>query len=167
VAEEEVMLEQGPDKEFAVFARSKTSTARATSDTFHALSGPMAAWQDDFLQPADPFFDTRGPDPHQRPQYQSPAAPRGIALMWLRPPFQISASSPSFRARECPVALQRKLRIPSIWRSESVLALLDPAPLELVAAVGLSAFAEWPVPSSCRNSASAPSSPPPPCARSQ
>ena len=115
-------------------------------NTIHALIGPNGAGKTTcfnllthFLTPTAGRIRFKGRD-------ITGSSPAAIARLGLARSFQISAVFPHLSVREnVRVALQRKLRTSFyFWRSESVLNELNRRALELVEAVGLSAFAELP-----------------------
>src|SRR5438874_5081755 len=147
MAEEETILEAtGLTKEFKGFVAVKNVNLRVRRHTIHALIGPNGAGKTTcfnllthFLTPTAGRIGFNGRD-------ITGSSPAAIARMGLARSFQISAVFPHLSVREnVRVALQRKLRTSFyFWRSESVLNELNRRALELVEAVGLSAFAELP-----------------------
>ncbi len=147
MAEEETILEAtGLTKEFKGFVAVKNVNLRVRRHTIHALIGPNGAGKTTcfnllthFLTPTAGRISFKGRD-------ITGSSPAAITRMGLARSFQISAVFPHLCVREnVRVALQRKLGISfHFWRSEGVLRALDRRALELVEAVGLSAFAELP-----------------------
>jgi branched-chain amino acid transport system ATP-binding protein len=145
MAEQETILEaQGLTKEFKGFIAVKNVNLSVRRHTIHALIGPNGAGKTTcfnllthFLTPTAGRIAFNGRD-------ITGASPAAIARMGLARSFQISAVFPHLSVREnVRVALQRKLGISfQFWRSQSVLDKLDARALELVEAVGLTAFAE-------------------------
>jgi branched-chain amino acid transport system ATP-binding protein len=143
----EVILEaQGLTKEFKGFVAVKNVSLSVRRHTIHALIGPNGAGKTTcfnllthFLVPTAGRIQFKGHDITGR----SPAA---IARMGLVRSFQISAVFPHLSVREnVRVALQRKLGNSfHFWRSAQVLDRLDAQALELIEAVGLTAFVEAP-----------------------
>ena len=143
----EVILEaQGLTKEFKGFVAVKNVSLSVRRHTIHALIGPNGAGKTTcfnllthFLAPTAGRIQFNGHEITGR----SPAA---IARMGLVRSFQISAVFPHLSVREnVRVALQRKLGNSfHFWRSAKVLDGLDARALELIEAVGLTAFIEAP-----------------------
>jgi branched-chain amino acid transport system ATP-binding protein len=143
--EHEIILEaSGLTKEFKGFVAVNNVDLKIKRHTIHALIGPNGAGKTTcfnllthFLTPTSGRIEFNGHEITGK----SPAA---IARMGLVRSFQISAVFPHLSVREnVRIALQRKLRISfHFWRSETVLDALDGRAVELVEAVGLSAFAE-------------------------
>src|SRR5262249_36177292 len=136
----------GLTKEFKGFVAVKNVNLCVRRNTIHALIGPNGAGKTTcfnllthFLTPTAGRIRFRGRD-------ITGSSPAAIARLGLAPSLQISAVSPHRSIREnVRVALQRRLRNSFFfWRSERVLSELDQRALELVEAVGLSAFAELP-----------------------
>src|SRR5713226_3201779 len=146
MAEEEVLQAEGLTKEFAGFVAVKNVNLRVRRHTIHALIGPNGAGKTTcfnllthFLTPTAGRISFKGRD-------ITGSSPAAIARMGLVRSFQISAVFPHLSVREnVRVALQRKLGNSfQFWRSEAVLEKLDGRAMELVAAVGLTAFVEAP-----------------------
>lgn len=147
MAEQEIILEaSGLTKEFAGFVAVKNVNLKVRRNSIHALIGPNGAGKTTcfnllthFLPPTRGRIVFNGRD-------ITGSSPAAIARMGMVRSFQISAVFPHLSVREnVRVALQRKLGISfHFWRSERVLSRLDQRALELVEAVGLSAFAELP-----------------------
>ena len=135
---------EGLTKRFGgFFALNDLQMEVATGD-IHALIGPNGAGKTTcfnllthFLTPTAGRISFNGRD-------ITGSSPAAIARMGLARSFQISAVFPHLSVREnVRVALQRKLGTSfHFWRSERVLGALDQRALELVEAVGLTAFAE-------------------------
>ena len=145
MAEEEVILEaEGLTKEFAGFVAVKNVDLRVRRHTIHALIGPNGAGKTTCFNLLTHFLTPTRGQIRFNGRNITGSSPAAIARMGLARSFQISAVFPHLSVREnVRVALQRKLRNSfQFWRSESVLARLDARALELVAAVGLAAFAE-------------------------
>ena len=146
MAEEIILEAQGLTKEFKGFVAVKNVSLSIRRHTIHALIGPNGAGKTTcfnllthFLTPTAGRIRFNGRD-------ITGSSTAAIARMGLARSFQISAVFPHLSVREnVRVALQRRLRNSFLfWRSERVLERLDPRALELVEAVGLSAFAELP-----------------------
>jgi len=147
MAEQQIILEaEGLTKEFKGFVAVKNVNLRVRRHTIHALIGPNGAGKTTcfnllthFLTPTAGRISFKGQD-------ITGSSPAAIARMGLARSLQISAVFPHLSVREnVRVALQRRLGNSfHFWRSEHVLGALDERALELVAAVGLSAFAEVP-----------------------
>jgi len=142
---DDIILEtEGLTKEFGGLVAVNAVNLRVKRRTIHALIGPNGAGKTTcfnllthFLTPTAGRISFNGRD-------ITGSSPAAIARMGLARSFQISAVFPHLSVREnVRVALQRKLGNSfHFWRSERVLGALDGRALELVAAVGLSAFAE-------------------------
>ena len=147
MASEDLILEaNGLTKEFKGFVAVKNVNLNVRRHTIHALIGPNGAGKTTcfnllthFLTPTAGRIRFNGRD-------ITGSSAAAIARMGVARSFQISAVFPHLSVREnVRVALQRKLRNSfHFWRSERVLRQLDARALELVEAVGLSAFAEFP-----------------------
>jgi branched-chain amino acid transport system ATP-binding protein len=147
MAEQETILEAtGLTKEFKGFIAVKNVNLAVRRHTIHALIGPNGAGKTTcfnllthFLTPTAGRISFKGRD-------ITGSSPAAIARMGLARSFQISAVFPHLSVREnVRVALQRRLGNSfHFWRSEGVLGELDRRALELVEAVGLSAFAGLP-----------------------
>ncbi len=131
-------------KEFKGFVAVKNVDLNVRRHTIHALIGPNGAGKTTcfnllthFLTPTSGRIRFNGRD-------ITGSSAAAIARMGMARSFQISAVFPHLTVREnVRVALQRRLRNSfHFWRSEKVLNQLDGRALELVDAVGLSAFAE-------------------------
>ena len=145
-AEEAILEATGLTKEFKGFVAVKNVNLSVRPHTIHALIGPNGAGKTTcfnllthFLTPTAGRISFKGRD-------ITGSSPAAIARMGLARSFQISAVFPHLSVREnVRVALQRRLGNSfHFWRSEKVLGALDARALELVQAVGLSAFAELP-----------------------
>ena len=146
MAEEIILEAQGLTKEFKGFVAVKNVSLSIRRHTIHALIGPNGAGKTTcfnllthFLTPTAGRIRFNGRD-------ITGSSTAAIARMGLARSFQISAVFPHLSVREnVRVALQRKRGNSFFfWRSERVLDDLNPRALELVEAVGLSAFAELP-----------------------
>jgi branched-chain amino acid transport system ATP-binding protein len=145
MAEEEVILKaEGLTKEFKGFVAVKNVDLSVRRHTIHALIGPNGAGKTTFFNLLTHFLTPTAGQIHFKGRNITGSSPAAIARMGLARSFQISAVFPHLSVREnVRVALQRKLGNSfHFWRSERVLNQLDSRALELVTAVGLSAFAE-------------------------
>ena len=146
MADDAILEAEGLTKEFAGFVAVNKVDLRVKRHSIHALIGPNGAGKTTcfnllthFLIPTAGRIRFNGRDITGR-------APASIARMGLVRSFQISAVFPHLSVREnVRVALQRKLGNSfHFWRSERVLGALDARAVELVTAVGLSAYAHLP-----------------------
>ncbi|HLG46939.1 MAG TPA: ABC transporter ATP-binding protein [Reyranella sp.] len=147
MAEQETILEaQGLTKEFKGFVAVKDVNLRIRRHTIHALIGPNGAGKTTCFNLLTHFLTPTAGRIHFNGREITGSSPAAIARMGLARSFQISAVFPHLSVREnVRVALQRKLRNSFFfWRSERILDSLNGRALELVDAVGLSAFAELP-----------------------
>ena len=147
MAEQETILEaQGLTKEFKGFVAVKDVNLRVRRHTIHALIGPNGAGKTTCFNLLTHFLTPTAGRIHFNGREITGSSPAAIARMGLARSFQISAVFPHLSVREnVRVALQRKLRNSFFfWRSERILDSLNQRALELVGAVGLSAFAELP-----------------------
>jgi branched-chain amino acid transport system ATP-binding protein len=147
MAEEEVILEaEGLTKEFKGFVAVKNVNLRVRRHTIHALIGPNGAGKTTCFNLLTHFLVPTAGRIHFKGRNITGSSTAAIARMGLARSFQISAVFPHLSVREnVRVALQRKLGNSfHFWRSEAVLAKLDGRAMELVAAVGLAAFAALP-----------------------
>jgi branched-chain amino acid transport system ATP-binding protein len=147
MANEEIILEaEGLTKEFSGFVAVKNVNLRVRRHTIHALIGPNGAGKTTCFNLLTHFLTPTAGRIHFKDRNITGSSPAAIARMGLARSFQISAVFPHLSVREnVRVALQRKLRNSfQFWRSERVLGALDGRAMELVGAVGLSAFANLP-----------------------
>src|SRR6186997_3556876 len=147
MAEQETILEaQGLTKELKGFVAVKNVNLRIRRHTIHALIGPNGAGKTTCFNLLTHFLTPTTGRIHFKGRDITGSSPAAIARMGLARSFQISAVFPHLSVREnVRVALQRKLRNSFFfWRSERILDSLNQRALELVGAVGLSAFAELP-----------------------
>ncbi|HEY2875885.1 MAG: ABC transporter ATP-binding protein [Reyranellales bacterium] len=147
MAEQQTILEaQGLTKEFKGFVAVKNVNLRVQRHTIHALIGPNGAGKTTCFNLLTHFLTPTTGRIHFNGREITGSSPAAIARMGLARSFQISAVFPHLSVREnVRVALQRRLRNSFFfWRSEKVLDSLNGRALELVEAVGLSAFAELP-----------------------
>ncbi len=145
MTQQDIILEaSGLTKEFKGFIAVKNVDLRVRRHTIHALIGPNGAGKTtcfnlltQFLTPTAGRIRFNGRD-------ITGSSPAAIARMGMARSFQISAVFPHLSVREnVRVALQRKLGNSfQFWRTERVLDRLDGRAMELVDAVGLTAFAE-------------------------
>ena len=147
MASEDIILEaEGLTKEFSGFVAVKNVNLRVQRHTIHALIGPNGAGKTTCFNLLTHFLTSTAGRIHFKGRNITGSSPAAIARMGLARSFQISAVFPHLSVREnVRVALQRKLRNSfQFWRSERVLGALDGRAMELVGAVGLSAFAHLP-----------------------
>ena len=147
MAEQETILEaQGLTKEFKGFVAVKDVNLRVRRHTIHALIGPNGAGKTTCFNLLTHFLTPTAGRIHFNGREITGSSPAAIARMGLARSFQISAVFPHLSVREnVRVALQRRLRNSFFfWRSEKILDSLNQRALELVEAVGLSAFAGLP-----------------------
>jgi len=145
MAEQEIILEaQGLTKEFKGFVAVKNVSLSIRRHTIHALIGPNGAGKTTCFNLLTHFLTPTAGRISFNGRNITGSSPAAIARMGLARSFQISAVFPHLSVREnVRVALQRKLGISfQFWRSEYVLEKLNARALELVEAVGLTAFAE-------------------------
>ncbi len=141
----DVILEtEGLTKEFRGFVAVKGVNLRVRHGTIHALIGPNGAGKTTCFNLLTKFLTpSRG-----RIRYKSReitrARPADIARLGLVRSFQISAVFPNLSVLEnVRIALQRKRGSSfDFWRSERVLDGLNGRGMELLDAVGLTAFAD-------------------------
>ena len=141
---DDIILEtRGLTKEFKGFVAVKDVSLKVRRGSIHALIGPNGAGKTTCFNLLTKFLTpTRG-----RIFYAgrdiTPMKPADIARLGLVRSFQISAVFPHMSVLEnVRIALQRKRGDSfDFWRSERVLRELDARALELIEAVGLSAFA--------------------------
>ena len=144
LADDIILETRGLTKEFKGFVAVKDVALRVRRGSIHALIGPNGAGKTTcfnllthFLEPTrgQIFFNSRD---------ITGSPPARIARMGLVRSFQISAVFPHLTVLEnVRVALQRKRGHSfDFWRSERVLKALDEPARELIAAVGLTDFAE-------------------------
>ncbi len=147
MAEQEKILEaQGLTKEFKGFVAVKNVNLSIRRHTIHALIGPNGAGKTTCFNLLTHFLSPTAGRIHFNGRDITGSSPAAIARMGLARSFQISAVFPHLSVSEnVRVALQRKLRNSLVfWRSERILDQLNGRALELVEAVGLSAFAGLP-----------------------
>jgi branched-chain amino acid transport system ATP-binding protein len=142
---EDIILEtRGLTKEFKGFIAVRDVSLKVRRGSIHALIGPNGAGKTTcfnllthFLEPTAGRIVYNGRDITGLP-------PARIAGMGLVRSFQISAVFPHLSVLEnVRVALQRKRGHSfDFWRSERILEKLDDAARELIAAVGLTEFAQ-------------------------
>src|SRR5919106_6509837 len=144
MAKEEIILKaEGLTKEFKGFVAVKNVDLHVRRHTIHALIGPNGAGKTTFFNLLTHFLTPTAGQIHFKGRNITGSSPAAIARMGLARSFQISAVFPHLSVREnVRVALQRRLRNSLVfWRSERILDQLNGRALELVEAVGLSAFA--------------------------
>jgi branched-chain amino acid transport system ATP-binding protein len=146
MADDIILQAEGLTKEFKGFVAVKNVSLSVRRHTIHALIGPNGAGKTTCFNLLTHFLVPTAGRIRFKDRDITGNSPASIARMGLVRSFQISAVFPHLSVREnVRVALQRKLGNSfHFWRSEKVLGGLDARALELVAAVGLSAFAELP-----------------------
>ncbi len=142
--EEEILRASGLTKEFKGFVAVKNVDLTVRRHTIHALIGPNGAGKTTCFNLLTHFLTPTSGRIHFKGRDITGNSPAAIARMGLARSFQISAVFPHLSVREnVRVALQRRLGLSfHFWRSEKLLSGLDGRALELVEAVGLSAYAE-------------------------
>src|SRR5216683_2660651 len=141
-----ILETEGLTKEFRGFLAVKDVSLRVRRGTIHALIGPNGAGKTTCFNLLTHFLTpTRGRITFNGREITG-STPAHIARLGLVRSFQISAVFPHLSVLEnVRVALQRRRgRSFDFWRSERVLEGLDGRALELIEAVGLSAFAATP-----------------------
>lgn len=146
MADDIILQAEGLTKEFKGFVAVKNVSLSVRRHTIHALIGPNGAGKTTCFNLLTHFLVPTAGRIRFKDCDITGNSPASIARMGLVRSFQISAVFPHLSVREnVRVALQRKLGNSfHFWQSEKVLARLDARALELVEAVGLSAFAELP-----------------------
>jgi branched-chain amino acid transport system ATP-binding protein len=146
MTEEFILEATGLIKEFKGFVAVRNVDLRVKRHTIHALIGPNGAGKTTCFNLLTHFLTPTAGRIQFNGRNITGSSPAAIARMGLARSFQISAVFPHLSVREnVRVALQRRLGNSfHFWRSEGVLGTLDQRALELVEAVGLSAFAELP-----------------------
>ena len=132
-------------KEFAGFVAVNGVNLRVARGTVHALIGPNGAGKTTCFNLLTKFLSpTRGRIVYKERDITA-LAPADVARLGLVRSFQISAVFPHLTVLEnVRVALQRKRGSSfDFWRSKRVLDAFNERAMELVTAVGLSAFARW------------------------
>jgi branched-chain amino acid transport system ATP-binding protein len=138
-----ILSAKGLSKQFSGFMAVKDVDLQVQRGSIHALIGPNGAGKTTcfnlltkFLQPTAGAITFNGRD-------ITTMAPADIARLGMIRSFQISAVFPKLSVTEnVRVALQRRRGDNfDFWRSEKVLAHLDPDALKLIADVGLTDFA--------------------------
>lgn len=141
----DVILEtEGLTKEFRGFLAAKDVTLRVRRGTIHALIGPNGAGKTTCFNLLTKFLTpTRGRIAYNSREITR-ARPADVARLGLVRSFQISAVFLTLSVLEnVRLALQRKRGNSfDFWRSDAVLNNLNGQALELIDAVGLSAFAD-------------------------
>ncbi len=143
----EVILEtEGLTKEFRGFVAVKDVSLRVRRGSIHALIGPNGAGKTTCFNLLTHFLEpTRGRITFKDREITG-LRPAEIARLGLVRSFQISAVFPHLTVLEnVRIALQRRRgRSFDFWRSERTLGSLDEQAMELIEAVGLTAFAGMP-----------------------
>jgi branched-chain amino acid transport system ATP-binding protein len=143
MADDIILETEGLTKEFKGFVAVKDVNLKVRRHSIHALIGPNGAGKTTCFNLLTHFLVPTGGRVRYNGRDITGSAPASIARMGLVRSFQISAVFPHLSVREnVRVALQRPLGNSfHFWRSERVLEKLDARALELIDAVGLSAFA--------------------------
>jgi branched-chain amino acid transport system ATP-binding protein len=139
----EIILEtRGLTKEFKGFVAVKEVSLKVRRGTIHALIGPNGAGKTTCFNLLTHFLEPTRGQIFFKGREITGSPPARIARMGLVRSFQISAVFPHLTVLEnVRIALQRKRGHSfDFWRSERVLAQLDGAARELIAAVNLSEF---------------------------
>src|SRR5579885_118831 len=144
MATDTILETRGLTKEFKGFVAVKNVALRIRRGTIHALIGPNGAGKTTCFNLLTHFLTPTAGRIHFNGRDITGSSPAAISRMGLARSFQISAVFPHLSVREnVRVALQRRLGNSFyFWRSERALAALDARALELVEAVGLSAYAQ-------------------------
>ena len=146
MANEYVLQTRGLTKEFRGFTAVKNVDLKIRRGSIHALIGPNGAGKTTcfnlitkFLQPTAGKIFYKGDDITR-------TSPHAVARLGLVRSFQISAVFPHLSVLEnVRVALQRALGTSyHFWRSESSVEVLNGRAMELLDAVGVTAFADLP-----------------------
>ena len=133
--------------EFKGFRAVSGVSLKVRRGTIHALIGPNGAGKTTLFNLLTKFLTPTAGAIFYKGQDITKVKPADVARRGLVRSFQISAVFPHFTAKEnVRIALQRRARGNSFdfWTSQRVLRALDAESLELVEAVGLSAFADVP-----------------------
>jgi branched-chain amino acid transport system ATP-binding protein len=146
MAEDIILEAQGLTKEFKGFYAVNKVNLAVRRHSIHALIGPNGAGKTTCFNLLTHFLVPTAGRIRFNDRDITGSAPATIARMGLVRSFQISAVFPHLSVREnVRVALQRRLGNSfHFWRSEKTLDSLNARALELIAAVGLSEFAELP-----------------------
>ncbi|MGH7319821.1 MAG: ABC transporter ATP-binding protein [Candidatus Rokuibacteriota bacterium] len=144
MAQDVVLQTEGLTKEFRGFVAVKDVSLRVRRGTIHGLIGPNGAGKTTCFNLLTKFLTpTRGRISYSGREITR-AQPADIARLGLVRSFQISAVFLTLSVREnVRLALQRKRGNSfDFWRSDTVLNDLNGRAMELIDAVGLSAFAD-------------------------
>src|SRR3982074_2583813 len=146
MADDTILETRQLTKEFKGFVAVKDVGLRIRRGTIHALIGPNGAGKTTCFNLLTHFLTPTRGQIRFNGRNITGSSPAVIARMGLVRSFQISAVFPHLSVREnVRVALQRKLGNSfHFWRSAKVLDRLGARALELVEAVGLTAFVEAP-----------------------
>jgi branched-chain amino acid transport system ATP-binding protein len=146
MAEDIILEAKGLTKEFKGFYAVNKVNLAVRRHSIHALIGPNGAGKTTCFNLLTHFLVPTAGRIRFNDRDITGSAPATIARMGLVRSFQISAVFPHLSVREnVRVALQRRLGNSfHFWRSEKTLDSLNARALELIAAVGLSEFAELP-----------------------
>jgi branched-chain amino acid transport system ATP-binding protein len=142
-----ILRTQGLTMEFKGFRAVGGVSLNVRRGTIHALIGPNGAGKTTLFNLLTKFLTPTAGTIFYKGQDITKVEPADVARRGLVRSFQISAVFPHFTVKEnVRIALQRRKRGDSFdfWRSQRLLHALDKESLELVEAVGLSAFANVP-----------------------
>src|SRR5262245_12481693 len=144
MADDTILETRQLTKEFKGFVAVKGVDLRIRRGTIHALIGPNGAGKTTCFNLLTHFLTPTRGQIFYRGEEITGSRPAAIARMGLVRSFQISAVFPNLTVLEnVRIALQRRDGHSfDFWRSEAKLAAHRERALELVAAVGLSEFAE-------------------------
>ena len=146
MADDIILETEGLTKEFKGFVAVKNVALKVRRHSIHALIGPNGAGKTTCFNLLTHFLVPTAGRIHYNGRDITGTNPAAIARMGLVRSFQISAVFPHLSVREnVRVALQRPLRNSfHFWRSERTLDRLNARALELIQAVGLAQYAEYP-----------------------
>jgi len=142
MSEDYVLESRGLTKDFKGFVAVKDVDLKIRRGTIHALIGPNGAGKTTCFNLLTRFLPPTRGEIFFKSKDITRSKPSAIARMGLVRSFQISAVFAHLTVLEnVRIALQRKRGGSfDFWRSEHSLSALDPRALELIDAVGLSAF---------------------------
>src|SRR6266699_3263176 len=143
VSDDFILLTENLTKEFAGFVAVNGVSLQVSRGTIHALIGPNGAGKTTCFNLLTKFMSpTRGRIVYKGRDITG-LPPAGVARLGLVRSFQISAVFPHLTVLEnVRIALQRtRGRSSDFWRAERALDGLNDRARELIAAVGLDAFA--------------------------
>jgi branched-chain amino acid transport system ATP-binding protein len=144
LTDETILETRGLTKEFKGFLAVKDVSLKVRRGSIHALIGPNGAGKTTCFNLLTHFLEPTRGQIFFKGQEITGSPPARIARMGLVRSFQISAVFPHLTVLEnVRVALQRKRgHSYDFWRSAHVLDELNASARELIAAVGLTEFAE-------------------------